>query len=425
MSSSTVMNAVPRPVAPASPTGEARCTVCTFSFGETFSPLGEGFTHVHHLRPVSTAKEQHEVDPVADVRTVCPHCHAMLHRTQPPMSIHALRHHPTAVTSPPSCTQGPQCADLNLRFQGRVFTAPLGSHLINTFAAGVRMVKTSGETPDDPQLYPMNITLRTTVVFFLSIATSAFAQDTAPTSISGKTAVVVISSGTGSFSAVGGYRISFSATNATYTVTPLSSTVLPGAGVYAYIKTGANTGRLTVTDASVGVGVAQTIIFTTPTTGTYSVSSAFGAQTGTLVWENVSVINGSSGSGLSNMSVRAVVPSGSQIIPGIVLDSPSRLLIRVAGPALANFGVSGTLPNPKFTVMSGSNVVAANDDWSSTAQNQSEVTAAVARTGAFAFAPGSRDAAVVVDLNPGNYTCIINGGAGTTGEVILEVYRVQ
>ena len=261
--------------------------------------------------------------------------------------------------------------------------------------------------------------------FVLSFSLSAFAQDTAPVTISGKTAVVVISSGTGNFSAVGGYRVSFSATNATYTVTPLSSTVLPGAGVYTYSKTGANTGRLTVTDSSVGVGVAQTIVFTSLTTGTYSVSSTFGTQTGTLVWENVTAISGSSGSGLSNMSVRAVVPVGSQIIPGLVLDSPSRVLIRVAGPALANFGVSGTLSNPKFSVLSGQNVVATNDDWSSTAQNQSEVTAAVVRTGAFAFAPGSRDAAVVVDLNAGNYTCIITGATGTTGEVILEVYRVQ
>lgn len=79
-----------------------RCTVCTFSFGETFGPLGEGFTHVHHLRPISTAKEQHVVDPVADMRPVCPNCHAMLHRTQPPISIEALRHHLTTVTPPPS-----------------------------------------------------------------------------------------------------------------------------------------------------------------------------------------------------------------------------------------------------------------------------------------------------------------------------------
>ncbi len=78
-----------------------RCTVCTFSFGETFGPLGEGFTHVHHLRPISTAKEQHEVDPVSDLRPVCPNCHAMLHRTQPPMSIEALRHHLTPIAPPP------------------------------------------------------------------------------------------------------------------------------------------------------------------------------------------------------------------------------------------------------------------------------------------------------------------------------------
>lgn len=251
------------------------------------------------------------------------------------------------------------------------------------------------------------------------------AQDTAPITLNGKTAVVVISSGSGAFADVGGYRISFAATNATYTIAPLSTTVLPGAGTYTYAKTGANTGRLTVMSSSIGTGVAQTLIFTSPTTATYSVTSEFGAQTGTLVLENITTVAGGSGSGLSNMSVRAVVPANGQIIPGLVLDAPARVLVRVAGPALAAFGVSGTLANPKFTIMSGNSTVVTNDDWSSTTANQSAVTEAAVKTGAFAFAVGSRDAAAVVDLAAGNYTCLISGEAATTGEVILEVYRVQ
>lgn len=70
-----------------------RCTVCSFDFGEKFGPLGEGFIHVHHLRPISTTKQRHDVDPIADLRPVCPNCHAMLHRTSPPMGIDALRQH--------------------------------------------------------------------------------------------------------------------------------------------------------------------------------------------------------------------------------------------------------------------------------------------------------------------------------------------
>jgi hypothetical protein len=45
----------------------------------------------------------------------------------------------------------------------------------------------------------------------------------------------------------------------------------------------------------------------------------------------------------------------------------------------------------------------------------------VAATGAFAFAPGSADAAVVLTLPAGSYTAHVDGG---TGETLVEVYRV-
>jgi hypothetical protein len=164
------------------------------------------------------------------------------------------------------------------------------------------------------------------------------------------------------------------------------------------------------------------LVFTSPTTASYSIASVLGNQTGTFVLENVTVVGGGgTGGGMLNMSVRAVVPNGSQIIPGLVLESATRVLVRVGGPALAAFGVSGTLPNPKLSVFSGSNVIASNDDWSS---NQSAVLDAGTKAGAFPFATGSRDAAIVLDLNAGSYTFVVTGDAGTSGEVLLEVYRV-
>ena len=48
---------------------------------------GEGFIHVHHLKPLAQIGEQYELDPINDLRPVCPNCHAMLHRASP-----ALRH---------------------------------------------------------------------------------------------------------------------------------------------------------------------------------------------------------------------------------------------------------------------------------------------------------------------------------------------
>ena len=258
-----------------------------------------------------------------------------------------------------------------------------------------------------------------TLVFFAA-AGRLFAQDTAPTSIAGKTAVAVISSGTGAFAPVGGFRISFSSSAATYTISPLSSYVAPSAGTYTYVKSTANTGRILLNDTALGLSLTQALVFTSATTASYSVSNSLGTQGGTLVFEEVTVVSSGTGGGFANMSVRAIVPNGSQVIPGLVLDAPTKVLVRVAGPALAAFGVPGTLPNPKFAVFSGNTQITSNDDWTAT----SEMADATRRSGAFSFQNGSKDAALVLDLAAGNYTVVITGDPGTTGEVLLEVYRV-
>ena len=67
------------------------CAVCGFDFGKFYGELGEGFIHVHHLRDLATVGECYEVDPIKDLRPVCPNCHAMLHRETPAMKIEALR----------------------------------------------------------------------------------------------------------------------------------------------------------------------------------------------------------------------------------------------------------------------------------------------------------------------------------------------
>lgn len=55
------------------------CQVCSFNFKENFGSLGEGFIHVHHLKPISEA-ERGEVNPENDLTVLCPNCHAMAHR---------------------------------------------------------------------------------------------------------------------------------------------------------------------------------------------------------------------------------------------------------------------------------------------------------------------------------------------------------
>ena len=67
------------------------CGVCGFDFGDVYGPLGQGFIHVHHLRELAEIGEQYVIDPVKDLRPICPNCHAMLHRTRPALTIAALK----------------------------------------------------------------------------------------------------------------------------------------------------------------------------------------------------------------------------------------------------------------------------------------------------------------------------------------------
>lgn len=65
------------------------CMVCNFNFANVYGSLGEGFIHVHHLKPLSEIEKEYKVDPINDLRPVCPNCHAMLHR-KGNISIHEL-----------------------------------------------------------------------------------------------------------------------------------------------------------------------------------------------------------------------------------------------------------------------------------------------------------------------------------------------
>jgi 5-methylcytosine-specific restriction protein A len=67
------------------------CAVCDLVFATRYGKLGEEFIHVHHTRPLSRCGPNYEVDPRRDLVPVCPNCHAMLHRSTPPLSVARLR----------------------------------------------------------------------------------------------------------------------------------------------------------------------------------------------------------------------------------------------------------------------------------------------------------------------------------------------
>lgn len=69
----------------------SQCVVCDLDFANTYGTIGAGFIHVHHLVSVAEIGKSYLVDPVNNLRPVCPNCHAMLHTSSPPLSIEQLR----------------------------------------------------------------------------------------------------------------------------------------------------------------------------------------------------------------------------------------------------------------------------------------------------------------------------------------------
>lgn len=130
-----------------------------------------------------------------------------------------------------------------------------------------------------------------------------------------------------------------------------------------------------------------------------------------------------------NVSTRGAVGTGANsLIAGFVVTGQvsRRMLIRGAGPTLANLGVPGVLADPILTLSAQSTgqVLRTNDNWGS-GEEAPIIASAASAAGAFPFPAGSRDAAMIVMLPPGAYTVQLAGVGGGTGVGIVEVYDVD
>jgi len=67
------------------------CKVCGFDFKERYGNIGAGFIHVHHVAPISQLGADYLINPVDDLIPVCPNCHSMLHKKNPPYTIDELK----------------------------------------------------------------------------------------------------------------------------------------------------------------------------------------------------------------------------------------------------------------------------------------------------------------------------------------------
>jgi hypothetical protein len=186
----------------------------------------------------------------------------------------------------------------------------------------------------------------------------------------------------------------------------------------------------------------ESAILATLNPGGYTgIVSGVAGETGVGLVEVYEV--GNTSSRLINMSTRVRVGTQDDVmIGGFIIEGTDRktLLLRARGPSLADFGVSGTLPDPVLQLYSGQTVIARNDDWQtvdplcSTAGSPCGLNQIQSigldpcqpyQSGGAAPTDCSRESAMLVTLNPGPYTMIVSGSGGSTGVALLELFEVN
>ena len=69
-----------------------RCAACEQVMEDAYGYAAKDIIHVHHLKPISTAQGEYELDPVHDLVPVCPNCHAVIHaRRDKPYEVAEVR----------------------------------------------------------------------------------------------------------------------------------------------------------------------------------------------------------------------------------------------------------------------------------------------------------------------------------------------
>ncbi len=123
---------------------------------------------------------------------------------------------------------------------------------------------------------------------------------------------------------------------------------------------------------------------------------------------------------LANIATRGRIRAGEDVlIGGYIVGGylPQTLVIRAIGPSLSGFGIADALTDPSLTVFDAQGApIISNDNWA-TAQKQELIDTALAPT-------NSKEAALLIDVQPGNYTAIVSSANNGTGIGLVEIYNV-
>ncbi len=147
------------------------------------------------------------------------------------------------------------------------------------------------------------------------------------------------------------------------------------------------------------------------------------------VFDKTSKLDPNADTKLANISTRAFVGSGDAVmIAGFSIEGgqPLKILVQGVGEGIAG-EVTNPLVDPSIIILdlSAGGTVAANNDWESDGQ-AAEIQAASVAFGSRALSPGSKDAAVIVVLEPNKlYGVLLSGADGGEGIAVVEVFDIN
>ena len=167
----------------------------------------------------------------------------------------------------------------------------------------------------------------------------------------------------------------------------------------------------------------ESAIVATLPPGAYTAIVRGNANTSGVALIEVYDLNQGVDSKLANLSTRAFVSTGDNIvIAGFLLSNYpglDRVIVRGIGPSLAPgiLPASTVLANPALELRdSNGTLLIANNDWQDNAVQAAEITAA-------GLAPSNNlESAVAATLPPGLYTALLAGLNNGTGIGVVEIY---
>jgi hypothetical protein len=212
---------------------------------------------------------------------------------------------------------------------------------------------------------------------------------------------------------------------------------LPNALADTVLELHGPTGFTTITNDNWRDDPAQeTAILATGLAPTNNLESAIdatlnpGAYTGVVRGKNnltgvalveVYDLNPTSGSRLANMSTRAFVLTGDNIvIAGFVVGGNAgddKIVVRGLGPSMTAFGIPNPVTDPTLELRDNNGALLfANNDWQDNPDQAGEITAV-------GLAPDQNlEAALIGTFAPGLYTALLAGRNNGTGLGLVEVY---